>query len=186
MIQIDAANSVLSNAVFAQAYRATIPGLADAKHVTVKIHPNRLKELHADTDDLSDIVEVGTFPETRIDGTVKSTTRIIAVPNTIHPASGAELLADPDADPSTVLFQVNGIPEVAIINLQLSAKEYSDKKSADAKADADAKAAAKKASDDAMASQIEAAKEEGRKEALLEQAKAEGKASVAGTGTKVQ
>jgi hypothetical protein len=165
----DAMGNMLSDALFAEAYRATIPLLADAKHVTVRACSARLAELSGDATDISDVVEIGTAKDNKV--------RVVAVPVSVHVDDGAAVIQDDKFDPKIVSFEVNGIPEVQIINLRLSRTEQ---------AALDQAAAAQKAKEDANAKsdfdkQLEAAKEEGRKQALLDQAKAAGAASVAKT-----
>ena len=169
MKYLDMAGARLTDAVFAEAYRATIPILADAKHVTVRACSARLEELSATALDVSEVVELGTAKDGKV--------RVVAVPVSVHVDDGAEVVQDDKFDPTVVSFEINGRPELQIINLKLSTTEQ---------AAIDRAAAAQKAKEDANAKtdfdkQLEAAKEEGRKEALLAQAKAEGAASVAQT-----
>jgi len=174
----DANNSKISDALFAEAYRATIPVLADAKHVTIRMHLMRASELTNVAGDLSDVVEIGEVTETRLDGSTKTLTRVIAAPVTVHVRDGAELILDSDADPTVIAFQVNGIPEVQIINLGITSAEAKAKQIADAKAAAEAKAASESARDKQIEEEKAKAFEEGRKQAILDQAKAAGAASV--------
>jgi hypothetical protein len=175
----DALGQRLSAAIFAEAYRATIPVLADAKHVTVSMSTSRRSELFGCGGDVADVVEVGSVTEevVNVSSGLKGTTsktRVVAVPITVHVKDGAEVVVDDLGDPSVVSFLVNGNPEVQIINLALSTAEQAAKD----KAAAAAKAKEDKAAQSDFDKQLEAAKEEGRKEALLKQAKEEGAASV--------
>lgn len=178
----DAQGQKLNSAIFAEAYRATIPVLADAKHVTVRMSNTRRSELFDCGGDVADVVEVGSVteevvnPSSGLKGTA-SKTRAVAVPVTVHVKDGAEVVADDSVNPAVISFEVNGLAEVQIINLALTATEQ---------AAIDKAAAAQKALEDKNAKsdfdkQLEAAKEAGRKEALLEQAKQAGAASVAKT-----
>ena len=178
MRTFDVKGSKLSDSIFAEAYRTTIPLLADAKHVTVRMHPNRASELTTVAGDISDVVEIGDVQETRLDGSVKTTYRIIAAPVTVHVKDGAELIIDSAADPTVISFQVNGIAEVQIINLAVTSAEMKSKQIADAKAAADAQIAADAARDKELESAKAQAFEEGRKQAILDQAKQAGAASV--------
>lgn len=175
----DAQGQKLSSAIFAEAYRATIPVLADAKHVTIRMSNDRRSELFNCGGDVADVVEVGSVteevvnPSSGLKGTA-SKTRAVAVPVTVHVKDGAEVIADDAAVPGTISFEINGRPEVQIINLKVSAKEQ---------AVLDKAAAAQKALEDTNAKsdfdkELAAAKEAGRKEALLEKAKQAGAASV--------
>lgn len=169
MKTLDAAGTRLTDALFAEAYRATIPVLADAKHVTVRACEARLQELSATALDISDVVELGTAKDGKV--------RVVAVPVSVHVDDGAEVVPDNSFDATVVSFEINGRPELQIVNLKLSTSEQ---------AALDRVAAAQKAKEDASAKtdfdkQLEAAKEEGRKEALLAQAKAQGAASVVQT-----
>jgi hypothetical protein len=174
----DSNGSKISDSLFAEAYRATVPVLADAKHVTIRMHSNRASELSQVAGDISDIVEIGEVTETRLDGSTKTLVRVIAAPVTVHVKDGAELILDDKADPTVISFQVNGIPEVQIINVAITSAEMKAKQAAGAKAKADADAANNALRD----KELEAAKltafEEGRKQAILDQAKAAGAASV--------
>lgn len=164
---VDAANTRLTDAMFAAAYRMTIPLLADAKHVTVRACSARLSELSSSATDISDVVELGTAKDGKV--------RVVAVPVSVHVDDGAAVIQDDTFDKHTVSFEVNGIPEVQIVNLAITVTEA---KAEQAAAEKQAKLVADNA-DKALQAQIEKAKEEGRKEALLAQAKAEGAASVA-------
>lgn len=175
----DALNSPISSEVFAEAYRATIPVLADAKHVTVRMTSGRAKELSRLRTDVSDVVEFGEVTEEIVNlqsglkGTA-SKVRVIAVPMTVHVKDGAEVVVDDSADPSKISFLINGNPEVEIINLALSPTEQAAKDKASAAVQVRADQNAHVAFDKDLA----AAREAGRKEALLKQAKEEGAASV--------
>lgn len=174
MRQIDAKGSKLSDALFAEAYRTLIPGLTDAKYVTIRMHTNRATDLSMVESDLSDVVEVGQFTEKGLGDVTRNVTRVVAVPVTVHPKDGAELVVDDNEDPTKVVFCVNGIPELEVVNMSLSSAEIKAKKSADEEMVKSAKAA-----DDAQFEKdIADAKERGRKAELLKQAEAAGAASV--------
>ena len=99
------------------------------------------------------------------------------MPVDVHVKDGAEVVADDTVNPAVISFEVNGIAEVQIINLALTAPEQA----AIDKAAAQKKALEDKNQKSDLDKQLEAAKEEGRKQALLDQAKAAGAASVAKT-----
>ena len=162
----DATGQRLTDALFATAYRATIPLLADAKHVTVRACSARLSELSQNAQDISDVVELGTAKDGKV--------RVVAVPVSVHVDDGAAVIADDAFTKTVVSFEVNGIPEVQIINLKLSTTEQAEID----KAAAAAAAKEKKDAEDALAAKIAAAREQGKEDALLEQAKKEGAASV--------
>lgn len=168
MKQFDALNSKLSDAMFAEAYRATIPVLADATHVTVRACSARLAELSQNATDVSDVVELGMSSEK----TPKL--RVIAVPVDVHVDSGAAVIQDDSFDKHVVSFEVNGAPVVQIVNLALSATEMKAEQAMKDAADKVAADAAKVSLDAKLA----AAREQGKEEALLEQAKQQGAASV--------
>jgi hypothetical protein len=178
----DSQGQKLNSGIFAEAYRATIPVLADAKHVTIRMSNIRRSELFDCGGDVADVVEVGSVTEEIVNPSsglkgLASKTRAVAVPVDVHVKDGAEVVADDAVNPAVISFEVNGIAEVQIINLALTAAEQSAIEKA---------AAAKKALEDKnqqsdFDKQLAAAKEEGRKQALLEQAKAAGAASVAKT-----
>lgn len=163
---VDGNNQKLSDAMFAAAYRMTIPLLADAKHVTVRACSARLSELSADALDISDVVEMGSAKDGKV--------RVVAVPVNVHVDDGAAVISDDTFDKHTVSFEVNGIPEVQIVNLRLSMTEQAAEDKAKAAADAQVKQADNSAFDKDLA----AAKETGRRNALLAKAEAEGAASV--------
>lgn len=172
----DAGNSRLSDAMFAEAYRATIPTLADATHVTVRACSARLAELSQNAQDISDVVELGTSKDGKM--------RVVAVPVSVHVDSGAAVIADESFDRHVVSFEVNGAPVVQIVNIALSLTEQ---KAEQAMKDA----AAKKDADEAqkvLDGKLEAARLQGKEDALIEQAKQQGAASVAQTSapTKIQ
>lgn len=177
----DAQGQELNSAIFAEAYRATIPDLADAKHVTIRMSNDRRSELFDCGGDVADVVEVGSVvevvvnPSSGLKGTTKKT-RAVAVPVTVHVKDGAEVVADDKAVPSVISFEINGRAEVQIINLKVSAAEQ---------AALDKAGAAQKALEDKNAKsefdkQLEAAEERGRQKALLQQAEEKGAASVSG------
>lgn len=169
MKQFDAANTKLSDGLFAEAYRATIPTLADATHVTVRACSARFAELSSTATDISDVVELGTAKDGKV--------RVVAVPVDVHVDSGAAVIQDDTFDKRVVSFEVNGTPQVQIVNLALSLTEA---KAEQAAKDAQAATVASSA-DAAFQKQLADAKEEGRKAALLEQAKQAGAATVAQT-----
>lgn len=163
---VDGNNQKLSDAMFAAAYRMTIPVLADAKHVTVRACSARLSELSADALDISDVVEIGTAKDGK--------TRVVAVPVNVHVDDGAAVISDGSFDKHIVSFEVNGIPEVQIVNLRLSTTEQA----AEDRAKASEAAKAKQDDNSAFDKDLEAAREAGRKKAMLAKAEAEGAASV--------
>lgn len=178
-IVIDAKGSKLTDAMFAEAYRSVVPKLADAKHTSVRACPARLSELTAVQKDISDVVEIG------IDS--KGKRRAVAAPVTVHVDDGIMVIEDSAFDKRIVSFEVNGTPEVQIINLALSTSEASAEAALLVKQKADSDAASKKASDAALEGKLAEAREQGRQEALLQKAKEEGAASVAApvnTGSK--
>lgn len=175
----DALGIKLNSAIFAEAYRATIPVLADAKHVTIRMSNTRRSELFDCGGDVADVVEVGSVTEEVVNPSsglkgLASKTRAVAVPVTVHVKDGAEVVADDSVNPAVISFEVNGLAEVQIINLALNAAEQA----AVAKAAAANKAKEDSNAQDAFQKQLADAKEAGRKEALLEKAKQEGAASV--------
>lgn len=183
MQTFDAKNTLLDDSIFAQAYRAVIPAMSDPKFVTIRIHPKRMAELQTVSGPTADVIEVGMFSEGS-----KSVARVIAVPVEVHPKDGAELVSDFNQDPTVVSFCINGIPHVQIINLAVTPAEAKAKAAADKDA-SDKADASNKAIKDAQLEKAKAdAFEEGRKAALIEQARAAGAASVAKTPepTKVQ
>lgn len=172
---VDANNSRLTDAMFAAAYRMTIPTLADAKHVTVRACSARLSELSANATDISDVVELGTAKDGKV--------RAVAAPVNVHVDDGAEVIADDTFTKTVVSFEVNGHSEVQIVNLALS---VSEQKAIQDAADAAAKVQAD-ADKVALDAKLAAAKKEGAEEAMLAKAKAEGAASVGEPATdKVQ
>lgn len=169
----DAGNSRLSDAMFAEAYRATIPTLADATHVTVRACSARLAELSQNAQDISDVVELGEVIE-KLNGQEVKRMRVVAVPVDVHVANGAAVIADESFDKHVVSFEVNGAPVVQIVNLALSTMEQRAEQAAKDAADKIAADAAKVSLD----AKLSAAREQGKEEALLERAKKEGAASV--------
>ena len=172
---VDAAGARLSDAMFAVAYRMTIPVLADAKHVTVRACSARLQELSQNASDISDVVELGTAKDGKV--------RVVAVPVSVHVDDGAAVIQDDDSNPQVVSFEVNGIPEVQIVNLKVSPTKVAAEAKAKADQDAKDKLAAQAEADKILADKLEAARQQGREEALLAKAKAEGAASVGGKPT---
>lgn len=126
---LDAKGLKLTDALFAEAYRATIPVLADAKHVTVRACSARIAELTAVAADISDVVEVGMSSEK------PPKLRAVAVPVTVHVDDGAAIIKDDTFLNSVVSFEINGIPEVQIVNLAVTTAELeAQKKASDAAA----------------------------------------------------
>lgn len=159
----DRNNSQLDGSELAEAYRATIPLMADARHVTLRMCGNRMAEVVAISKDFSDSVEVGYDDDKKL--------RIIAAPQVVHPDAGAEMVEDQMVDPHEIHFCVNGIPEVKIIRIRLSRQEQA----AVDKAEQDAKAAAAKAEEERIKLEEADAFEQGKREARIEAAKEAGR-----------
>lgn len=176
---IDAKNTRLTDAIFAEAYRAVVPKLADAKHTSVRACSARLAELSHEALDISEVVELGTASDKKV--------RVIAVPVSVHVDDGAEVISDDSFSATVVSFEVNGIPEVQIVNLAISATEQKKLDDAVAAQKALEQTTAAQAADKELQAKLDAARKQGREEALIEKAKQEGAASVAQPATdKVQ
>jgi hypothetical protein len=182
---IDAKGLKLTDALFAEAYRATIPTLADAKHVSIRACPARLAELTSVAKDISDVVELGQIGE-KLHGKLVLVTRAVAVPVSVHIGDGALVVEDETFSPGVVSFEVNGIPELQIVNLAVSDAELA----AERKAKDEAMAAAEAKDQAALHANLEvdkaAAFKAGRhkaisdaKQKLLDEEMKRGEASVA-------
>ena|ERR1700675_4804438 len=114
MQTVDVAGERLNPKLFIKVFRDVIK-VSPARFLTLRIHPDRYKELYAFTD----------VPETILLGSVPAMLgRMVLKVNCIKPPSnvgdGITIIQDKGTQPDRLTFEVHGIPEYLVINLAVN------------------------------------------------------------------
>jgi hypothetical protein len=108
---VDACGSRLTPKLFIQVFR-DVTKLSPARFLTLRLHLDRYKELH-DLADIPESIQVGQVP-----GMLgRMITKINCIKPPIGVSDGIQILIDCKADPSTMTFEIHGIPEMVVKNL---------------------------------------------------------------------
>lgn len=112
MIVIDAKGRKLDELLFIESYRAAIKQ-APARYLTLRVHPDRYKELF-DIADVPESIQMGETP-----GPLgRRIMRIACVKPANGINDGVAIKQDDKFDPNQLAFEIHGIPEIMVVNIK--------------------------------------------------------------------
>lgn len=108
---IDAGGAELSPILFITTFRAARK-LSPPRFLTLRLHPNKYKELYI-LADIPESIQVG-----QVMGPMgRPEMRVTSIKPPVGVADGILIVQDEKADPTKLVFEIHGIPELILENL---------------------------------------------------------------------